>query len=88
MGLDAIWQSVGLAGSNATSPLYEYAPRASAIYSTAKELDPKKLLALSDKHGGIIPHAAIAALITESPHSWVQIGKVKKVAPEIERLPR
>jgi len=36
MGLDAIWQSVGLESSEATSPLIEYTPRASAIYCTAK----------------------------------------------------
>jgi hypothetical protein len=36
LGLDAIWESVGLDGANGTSPVYEYTPRATTIYTTAK----------------------------------------------------
>jgi hypothetical protein len=38
LGLDAIWESLGLTGANGTSPVYEYTPRTSqsVTYSTIK----------------------------------------------------
>jgi hypothetical protein len=38
LGLDAIWESLGLTGANGTSPVYEYTPRSSqsVTYATAK----------------------------------------------------
>jgi hypothetical protein len=38
LGLDAIWENLGLTGANGTSPVYEYTPRVTQtlIYSTIK----------------------------------------------------
>ena len=36
MGIDAIWQSLGMTGANSTSPVYEYTPEYATTYSTIK----------------------------------------------------